>query len=229
MFEETRGLSITFANNNPKGRPTSVKWENVVDNEVTGTLSFDYLIDATGREGLIAQKYLKHRTINTSLRNIACWGYWKGAGVYGAGTNRENAPWFEAHTGIFSVVLVIHAYLRALKGGSGWNWFIPLHDGMTSIGVVMDVVAGNQRKKATKRANGGVTPTVSQHYLDCLQLSPGLMDLLGEATLVEQGPYSVVQSASDFSYNAPTYSGEHYRLVGDAAGERILVLTINCL
>jgi hypothetical protein len=83
----------------------------------------------------------------------------------------------------------------------------------------MNEVMANQRKQATKRANGGVAPTPKQHYLDCLQLSPGLIELLGDAKIVEDGPYPVVQSASDFSYNAPTYSGDHYRLVGDAAGE----------
>jgi hypothetical protein len=93
---------------------------------------------------------------------------------------------------------------------------------MTSVGVVINEVAGSQRKAAAKRANGGVAPTLKQHYLDCLTLTPGLIDLLGDAKLVEDGPYPVVQSASDFSYNAPTYSGDHYRLIGDAAGKLTL-------
>jgi flavin-dependent dehydrogenase len=96
-----------------------------------------------------------------------------------------------------------------------------LHNGTTSVGVVINEDAGNQRKLAAKRANGGVTPTLKQHYLDCLQLSPGLIDLLGDAKLLEDGPYPVVQSASDFSNNAPTYSGDHYRIIGDAAGRFI--------
>ncbi|KAJ7690150.1 hypothetical protein B0H14DRAFT_3100981 [Mycena olivaceomarginata] len=32
-------------------------------------------------------------------KNVACWGYWSGAGIYGGGTSREGAPWFEALTG----------------------------------------------------------------------------------------------------------------------------------
>jgi hypothetical protein len=102
---------------------------------------------------------------------------------------------------------------------SGWNWFIPLHNGTTSIGVVMAEVIANQRKAAAKRENGGVGSTLKQHYLDCLHLSPGLIDLLGDAKLVEDCPGPVIQSASDFSYTAPSYSGDHYRLVGDAAGD----------
>jgi len=200
VFEETRVLSINFSNNELNGRPVAAKWQNELDKSVSDTISFEYLIDATGREGIMARKYLKNRKANASLRNVACWGYWKGAGVYGAGTSRENAPWFEA-----------------LTDQSGWNWFIPLHNGTTSIGVVMYEVTANQRKAAAKRKNDGVTSTLKQHYLDCLHLSPGLIDLLGDAKLVEDGPCPVIQSASDFSYNAPSYSGDHYRLIGDAA------------
>lgn len=100
VFEESRVLSIVFTDNNPKGRPIAAKWQNVAQNDVCGTVAFDYLVDATGRAGIMAQKYLKHRKINTSLRNLAFWGYWKGTGVYGVGTSRENAPWFEALTGL---------------------------------------------------------------------------------------------------------------------------------
>ena len=55
----------------------------------------------------MAQKYVNHRKTNMSLQNVACWGYWKGTGAYGVGTSRENAPWFEALTGIFSCVACI--------------------------------------------------------------------------------------------------------------------------
>jgi flavine halogenase len=62
--------------------------------------NFDYVIDATGRSGIISTKYLKNRHFNESLKNIAVWGYWSGADLYGKGTAREGAPWFEALTGM---------------------------------------------------------------------------------------------------------------------------------
>lgn len=37
--------------------------------------------------------------MNQTLHNIACWGYWSGAGMYMPGTDRHNAPWFESLTG----------------------------------------------------------------------------------------------------------------------------------
>jgi hypothetical protein len=72
VFEETRALSINFANNNIKGPSISTKWENTIDRSVFESISFDYLVNPTGRDGIIAQKYLKHWKINASLRNIAC-------------------------------------------------------------------------------------------------------------------------------------------------------------
>jgi flavine halogenase len=66
---------------------------------ITGTTTFDYLIDATGRAGIMSTKYLKNRHFNVSLKNVAVWGYWNGVDIYGVGTNRKGAPWFEALTG----------------------------------------------------------------------------------------------------------------------------------
>ena len=44
-------------------------------------------------------RYLKNRKFNDSLKNVAVWGYWRGTGMYGKGTTRENAPYFEALSG----------------------------------------------------------------------------------------------------------------------------------
>lgn len=44
-------------------------------------------------------RYLKNRRYNSSLKNVAVWGYWRGVGMYGGGTYRENAPFFEALSG----------------------------------------------------------------------------------------------------------------------------------
>lgn len=79
------------------GRPVSVTWAR--KDGSTGTINFDYLIDASGRAGLMSTKYLKNRTVNAGLKNIANWTYWKAAGPYSPGTERENSPFFECLTG----------------------------------------------------------------------------------------------------------------------------------
>jgi hypothetical protein len=63
------------------------------------SLKFDCLVDASGRPGIVSTEYLKNRKINEGLKNIANWGYWKGAGCYAIGTEKENQPFFEALTG----------------------------------------------------------------------------------------------------------------------------------
>jgi hypothetical protein len=62
-------------------------------------ITFEYLVDTTGRAGLMSTKYLKNRKFTDSLKNIAVWGYWTGTGSYGEGTPRAGAPLFEALTG----------------------------------------------------------------------------------------------------------------------------------
>jgi hypothetical protein len=42
-------------------------------------IKFEYLIDASGRNGIKSNKYLKNRSFNEGLKNIANWTYWKGA------------------------------------------------------------------------------------------------------------------------------------------------------
>jgi len=48
--------------------------------------------------------------------------------------------------------------------------------------------------------------------MDQMQYAPGLLKLLGAATMDSE-----LKSASDYSYSASSYAGDHYRLAGDAA------------
>ena len=85
------------------GRPVSASWSR--KDGSSGQIKFDYLIDASGRVGLISTKYLRNRKPNQGLKNIANWGYWKGAGTYGMGTDRQGQPYFEALTGNFTSII----------------------------------------------------------------------------------------------------------------------------
>ena len=77
--------------------PNAAEWQSKAGEQ--GTIEFDYLIDASGREGIMSTKYLKNRMFTQSLKNIASWGYWSGGATYSVGTPREGAPFFEALTG----------------------------------------------------------------------------------------------------------------------------------
>ena len=79
------------------GRPVSASWSR--KDGTSGQIKFDYLVDASGRAGIVSTKYLKNRKNNQGLKNIANWGYWKGAGEYAPGTPRQGQPLFEALSG----------------------------------------------------------------------------------------------------------------------------------
>lgn len=79
------------------GRPVSADW--LTKDGQSGTIRFDYLVDATGRAGIMSNKYLKDRKFNETFRNIALWGYYKGNIPPNPGTDRENVPTFEGMRG----------------------------------------------------------------------------------------------------------------------------------
>lgn len=60
-----------------------------------------YLVDASGRHGILSTKYLKNRKHNDNFKNVANWADWKSDNVYGPGTHMEGSPYFEALDGEF--------------------------------------------------------------------------------------------------------------------------------
>ncbi|KAI0724125.1 FAD/NAD(P)-binding domain-containing protein [Fomitopsis betulina] len=225
------------------GRPFKAMYETATGGK--GEIEFDYVVDASGRAGLMSTKYLKNRKFNESLKNVAVWGYWRGTGMYGKDTSRENAPYFEA-----------------LSDESGWAWFIPLHNGLTSVGVVMaqkelglrsrasssasvsplmspaplfsapsafsGADGGKMRPRSQSTLSARTASTLAERYRGFLQLAPGVQGLIGEGELVdvvgegmgeqqdEAAAGRAVKSASDYSYCADVYAGEGWRIVGDA-------------
>ena len=117
---------------------------------------------------------------------------------------RENSPIFEA-----------------LGDESGWAWFIPLHAGVVSIGIVEHQDIITKKKRAFAGESG--TSSMKDFYLSELKLAPEISCLLGDEAHLTFGPgegsgQQLVKSTSDFSYAASSYSGTGYRIVGDAGG-----------
>ncbi|KAJ7062686.1 putative halogenase [Mycena amicta] len=192
VYEGVHVTDIHFSGEDA-GRPVSADWKSSTGDE--GRIHFDWLVDASGRSGIMSTKYLKNRKFNQALRNVAFWAYWQGAGVYAPGTKRENAPWFEALTG--------SSNSRATDE-SGWAWFIPLHNGTTSVGVVL-------KEDSSRSKKNGSGSDARTHYVSQLKLAPGVLHLLGDAKITGD-----VKSAGDYSYSATQYAGPHYRIAGDA-------------
>ncbi|KAG6919692.1 hypothetical protein DXG01_002638 [Tephrocybe rancida] len=186
VFEGLKVTDIKFSGE----RPVSAVYET--KHGKSKEINFEYLVDASGRMGLMSTKYLRNRRFNKSLRNMAFWGYWKGGGRYSPGTNRENAPWFEAFT-----------------DETGWAWYIPLHDGTMSVGVIISKESYSAKKAYL--ASNGVDDSNTTLYIEQLAHAPGLLRLLGVAKLSSE-----IKSAGDYSYSATQYAGPYYRIAGDA-------------
>ncbi|PYH65801.1 NAD(P)/FAD-dependent oxidoreductase, partial [Aspergillus vadensis CBS 113365] len=168
------------------GRPVSADWS--CKDGTRGNIKFDYLIDASGRNGIVSTKYLKNRRFNEGLKNIANWTYWKGAKRFNVGQPNENSPFFET-----------------LDDASGWVWAIPLHNSTLSVGIV-----ARQDLFVAKKKQLGLNP--QEFYCEYLKLAPQISAMLSDAEIV-----SDMKQASDWSYSASAYAGPYFRIIGDAA------------
>ncbi|KAJ7450214.1 putative halogenase [Mycena latifolia] len=140
VYEGVSVETIVFSPEN-NGQPVSVKRK--ADTGSTERLKFNWLMDASARNGIMSTKYLKNRKFNQALRS-----YWKNAGMYAPARMRDER---------------------------GWAWFIRWH-----------------------RVN-------AQHSHNQLNLVPGVMRLLADATFLGE-----VKSAGDYSYSATQYAGPNY-------------------
>jgi flavin-dependent dehydrogenase len=124
VFEMVEVRSLHFDGNRPVRASYMVKGENGNAGEL-GEITFDYMIDASGRRGVMANHYLNNRRFHDVFKNIAIWGYWKDYDKMGTGRAGDIA--------VGSIP-------------NGWLWGIPLHDGTMSVGVVMhkDAVAAKR-------------------------------------------------------------------------------------
>lgn len=126
VFEGIEVRSLTF---DPNGRPCSARWQARDGanghGEESGEISFDYLIDASGRAGVMATHYLRSRRYHNIFQNIAIWGYWDNANRMATGREGDIA--------VGSIP-------------NGWLWAIPLHGDKMSVGVVLHRSAVNAQK-----------------------------------------------------------------------------------
>ncbi|MDI6696619.1 MAG: NAD(P)/FAD-dependent oxidoreductase [Anaerolineales bacterium] len=118
VFDGERPILANWQQKDLDGRPSE-----------QGEISFKYLIDASGRNGIMSNHYLRNRHFHNVFQNIAVWGYWKDYDKLATGREGDIA-------------------VGSIR--DGWLWGIPLHDGTISVGVVM-----HKDALAAKR-NGGI-------------------------------------------------------------------------
>ena len=103
------------------GQPAALRVES--PDGAAHDLAPDWIIDASGQTGFIARR-LDTRTHDDFFRNLAVYGYYRGA---------ARLP--EPDAG--------NIFIEAFE--HGWSWAIPLPDDVMSVGVVVDAAWGGER------------------------------------------------------------------------------------
>ena len=122
---------------------------------------------------------------------------------------------------------------------SGWAWFIPLHNGLTSVGVVMEQKQHGVRSRAVSSATSAPLPassssssssstssssssrgrtgqstkapaTLADRYLTFLHLAPGVQALIGEDATLERVEDENGEAPAARSASDFSYSADAY-------------------
>ncbi len=115
-----------------------------------------WYIDATGHSGLLRRAMGVELEEPSSLKNIACWDYWR------------NAEWAVS-------IGIGGTRIQILSLGYGWMWFIPISPDRTSIGFVCPV---DYYKKSGK--------TMEELYKQAIAEEPRLQRLITNAAREDQ-------------------------------------------
>ena len=138
-----------------------------------------FVADATGRDTFLANRHGWKRR-SRKHNSAAVFGHFRGA-KRNPGKEEGNITlfWFD----------------------HGWFWFIPLKNGVTSVGMVTWPYHMKSRQGRS----------LEQFLFDNIETVPELKRRLAEASLVRD-----VQATGNFSYSADRTHGDRFLLVGDA-------------
>ena len=138
-----------------------------------------FVVDASGRDTFLANRF-KIKERNPHHNSSAVYGHFRHA--------RRNEGAIEGN-------ITVHWF------DHGWFWFIPLADGITSIGMVTWPYHMKSRGQRS----------LEQFLLDNIAQSPKLQERLAAAELV-----SKVEATGNFSYIARQCHGTNHVMLGDA-------------
>ncbi len=145
-------------------------------------LRADVIVDASGQSAMLMHK-LKTKVSDPYLNKGSIWTYFEGA-------HRDE--------GIDAGATII----MQTKEKKGWFWFIPLHDNITSIGVVADF-------EYLFKGRGDNEQTFYEEVERC----PGVKARIEGAKQVNK-----IYATKDFTYRAKAATGDGWVMIGDAFG-----------
>ncbi|MEU3369418.1 NAD(P)/FAD-dependent oxidoreductase [Streptomyces sp. NPDC006711] len=104
------------------GRAVAAGWEH---QGRLNRMEFDHVVDASGRAGLLSARQFKNRERHDVFRNVAIWGYYRGAKLL------PDTP---------------SGGIDVISSPQGWYWVIPLKDDEYSVGFVTHQTQFAQRR-----------------------------------------------------------------------------------
>ena len=178
VHEGVRVLDVLFEGD----RATGVRVQD--ESGAVRELMADVVVDASGQGSMIMSR-LGLRAWDPVLKKAAIWSYWKDAD---RGTGRD-----EGATTVLQ-----------LDDKQGWFWYIPLHDGTVSVGVVAgyDYLFKDRPTKDPEAI-----------YFEEVARCPGLQSRIASAEKT-----APVRVAKEYSYRSRQVAGDGWVLVGDAFG-----------
>jgi flavin-dependent dehydrogenase len=137
-----------------------------------------FLVDASGRDTVVGNR-LKVKRRNPDHNSSAMYGHFRGA-KRDAGRAEGNIIiyWFD----------------------HGWFWFIPLKDGVTSVGAVVWPYYMKSRAKGLR-----------EFFLETIAMCPALQERIAGAELVAEP-----EATGNYAYHCDLCQGENFVMVGDA-------------
>ncbi len=164
-------------------RVTGVRYTDSdgAEHEVSAT----FVIDASGNKSKLYSKVGGSRNYSEFFRSLALFGYFEGG---------KRLP--EPYSGnILSVAF-----------DSGWFWYIPLSDKLTSVGCVV-------RREDAEKVQGDREKAYQALIDEC----PLISEYLSDAQRVTSGNYGELRIRKDYSYHQTAFWRPGMILVGDAA------------
>lgn len=175
--EVIEGCKVRAVDFQPDGQAAVVRATHDDGSEASWQARF--VVDASGRDTFLANRFqIKHR--NPRHNSSALYAHFAGARRHeGRAEGNITIFWFD----------------------HGWFWFIPLSDGLTSVGATvwpyyMKTRAGRSLK---------------QFLLDTIALCPALVERLKDAEIVTEA-----EATGNFSYVSERNHGPGYLMLGDA-------------
>ncbi|MFC0039501.1 tryptophan 7-halogenase [Actinomadura rayongensis] len=164
-------------------RVTGVRYTDDQGAERTATAK--YVVDASGNKSRLHDKVGGKREYSEFFRNLALFGYFTGGKRLPEPTR-------------YNILCVAFE--------SGWFWYIPLSDSLTSVGAVV-------RRDMAEKVQGDPEKALNDLIAEC----PMIADFLAPAERVTTGQYGEIRVRKDYSYHQTEFWRPGLILIGDAA------------